>query len=150
MQVVPTIQEERPKESVCIGCSSMGLESVKTMSSPSHRKMQWEPSMSKQDHHQWEGLVQMKMIYNTAFYLVSVECPFQEFPALLGLQRKNSVPLGQSYSNPKQARNFVHCIAEEIRSGFVLLARDADFFSICMDSSKTRPLLMRRWCRLGC
>ena len=63
-----------------------------------------------------EELVQTRMLFNAAFYLVSAEHPFRDFPALLDLQRKNSIPLGQSYNNPKQAKTFVHFIAEEIRN----------------------------------
>ena len=82
-----------------------------------------------------EELMQMKMLFNTAFYLVSAERPFRAFLALLDLQRKNSIPFRQSYNNPKQAKSFVHFIAEKIRNDLVVLVQGADFFSVCRDST---------------
>ena len=82
-----------------------------------------------------EQLLQMETLFNTAFYLVSAERPFRDFPALLDLQRKNSLPIGQSYSNQMQARTFIHFIAEEIRSDLVQLTQESDFISVCMDSN---------------
>lgn len=132
------------------GCSSMKLENVKKHEqSQSHKdaagafyaQVGPSPMEVALQSMEREELVQMKMLFNTAFYLVSAERPFRDFPALLDLQRKNSIPLGKSYNNPKQAKTFVHFIAEEIRNDLVLLVQGADFFSVCMDSSTDKATI---------
>ena len=80
-------------------------------------------------------LDQMRMLFNTAFHLVEAECPFQEIPALLGLQRLNGVPFGCAYSNKIQAKLFVSFIAEVLRAQLVDSMQKGDFFSISIDSS---------------
>ena len=43
--------------------------------------------------------------------------------------------LGITYGNPKQARKFVHFIAEELRKELVCTLQEVDFFGVCVDSS---------------
>ena len=49
-------------------------------------------------------LEQMRILFNTAYYLVQAECPFHDFPAILALQRLNGVPLGHVYNTHMQAK----------------------------------------------
>lgn len=128
------------------GCGSMKLESVKKHElSRQHKDAEAAHRAHVQPDHapmelaiqkmEKEEVEQMKSLFNTAFYLVAAERPFSDFPALLQLQRLNGLPLGKTYSNPKQARMFVHYIAEEMRQDLVCSLKDIDFFSVCMDSS---------------
>lgn len=107
------------------GCGSMKLESVKKHElSRQHKDAEAAHRAHVQPDHapmelaiqkmEKEEVEQMKSLFNTAFYLVAAERPFSDFPALLQLQRLNGLPLGKTYSNPKQARMFVHYIAEEM------------------------------------
>ena len=134
------------------GCASMKLESIKKHEqSQTHRdaagaqRAQVRPDRAPMEvalqSMEREELAQMKRLFNTAFYLVSAERPFRDFPELLRLQRMNGVPLGQAYGNAVQARTFVHFIAEEIRSDLVLLLRKSSFFSVCMDSSTDKATI---------
>ena len=67
----------------------------------------------------------------------------QDFPYLLNLQQLNGihVALGHAYSNPIQARTFVHFIAEEIIMELVELLRSCESFSVCMDSSTDKATI---------
>ena len=89
-----------------------------------------------------EELEQMKKLFTTtAFYLVHAERPFRDFASLLSLQRLNVLPLGLAYSNHKQARTFDHFIAEEFHLSLVQLLNNADFFSVCFDSSTDKATI---------
>ena len=83
----------------------------------------------------------MKRLFNTAFYLVEAERPFCDFPALLQLEGLNGLQVGRAYNTPKQARRFVHFIAEEIRKDLVVPLQKVDFFSVCMDSSTNKATI---------
>ena len=128
------------------GSTSMKLESIKKheqsishVSSARAHNAQTRPGRAPIElaihNMERQEFEQMKKLFNTAFYLVSAGRPFRDFPSLLHLQRLNGVSLGPTYSNPMQARNFVHFIAEEIRAELVQLLKDTNFFSVCMHSS---------------
>ena len=134
------------------GSSSLKLESVKKHEqSKSHKDAAAaHRAQVRPDHAPMElalqsmerkELEQMKKLFTTTFYLVYAERPFRGFPSLLSLQRLNGLQLGQAYSNQKQARNFVHFIAEEFRLSLVHLLQNADFFSVCFDSSTDKATI---------
>ena len=83
----------------------------------------------------------MKRLFNTAFYLVEAEHPFCDFPAQLQLEGLNGLQVGRVYNSPKQARRFIHFIAEEIRKDLVEPLQKVDFFSVCMDSSTNKATI---------
>ena len=88
------------------GCSSMKLESVKKHEqSQSHKDAagafygqvgpsQMEVALQSMER---EELVQMKLLFNTVFYLVSAERPFRDFPALLDLQRCYDLTIAEKH-----------------------------------------------------
>ena len=53
--------------------------------------------------------------------------PVSDFPALLQLQGLNGLQVGRVYNSPKQARRFVHFIAEHIRRDLVEPLQKVDF-----------------------
>ena len=77
----------------------------------------------------------MKILFNTAYYLVEAERPFRDFSALLALQRLNDIPFGHAYNNEMQAKLFLSYIAEEFRAQLVQSLQKGEFFSISIDSS---------------
>ena len=134
------------------GCASMKLESIKKHElSRQHKDSEAaQRARSRPDRAPMElalqtmergELEQMKRLFNTAFYLVVAERPFRDFPALLQLQALNGVPVGRSYNSPKQARQFVYFIAEQMRKDLVGMLQNADFFSVCMDSSTDKATI---------
>ena len=71
-------------------------------------------------------------MYYPDTHTVVAEHPFCDFPVLLQLQTLNGVAVGRSYNSPKQARQFVHFIGEQIRKDLVGLLQNTDFFSMCI------------------
>ena len=68
--------------------------------------------------------------------------PVCDFPALLQLQGLNGLQVGRVYNSPKQARRFVHFIAEDIRRDLVVEPlQKVDFFCVCMDSSTVKATI---------
>ena len=140
------------------GCSSMKLESVKKhKESRQHKDAEAAQRASARPHRAPMELAiqtmersevgQMKRLFNTVFYLVEAERPFRDFPALLQLQGLNGLQVGRAYNSPKQARRFLHFIAEEIRKDLVESLQKVDFFSYVWTAVPIRLPLMRKWYR---
>ena len=56
----------------------------------------------------WEN---MRVEFNSAYYLAKKECPFRDCPDLLELQKKNHAPkVGESYANAMAMAEFTDYI----------------------------------------
>ena len=56
---------------------------------------------------------QMRVKFNSPYYLAKRERPFRYYPDLLNLQAKNEIPkFGESYNNERAAALFTEYVAE--------------------------------------
>ena len=77
----------------------------------------------------------VKKLFRTAAYLAIQERPFSDFKSLINLQVANGVELMNIYRNDKQARSFVHAIADKLRLDTKQAMASSPFFGVLCDSS---------------
>ena len=81
----------------------------------------------------------MVKLFDISFHLAKHERPFAYFPALVSLERRHGVELGETYSNPVQAKTFTQFIADDLRSNYFTTQRkSARYMSLLTDGSTDR------------
>ena len=59
-----------------------------------------------------KDLETLRICFNSAYYLVKQECPFNDYPNLITLQHKNDIKKFQSYVTDRAAADFTDYIAK--------------------------------------
>ena len=86
-------------------------------------------------HMEKEHMVQVKCLFNTAFYVVVSERPFKDFTGLVDLQKKNNVSIGDTYCSDKQCVVFIQYIYQHIQAELTTKLKNSDFFSVMTDGA---------------
>lgn len=77
-------------------------------------------------------------LFDIAYYIAKHEKPFQYFSSLISLEKRHDVDLGDTYSNPKQARVSTQFLAEEIQRAIADQVKEARHISILVDGNTDR------------
>ena len=84
----------------------------------------------------------MRVKFNSAYYLAKKERPFRDYPDLLNLQIKNSVPkFGEIYANERAAAVFTDYIAAAEKEEFIKAFGEGSYFSELSDGSTDNSVL---------
>ena len=76
----------------------------------------------------------MRVKFNSAYYLAKKECPFRDYPDLLELQKKNHVPkVDESYANTTAAAEFTDYIAKAEKEVLVEAVSKGTYYSVLSD-----------------
>ena len=110
--------------------SKMGAvmyQQVVVESSPIARGFQ---KLAEKDHRN------MRIKFNSAYYLAKKERPFSDYKNLLDLQLKNDVPkFGTSYTHERAAANFTDYIANAEKNNLSKALSKARYYSVLNDGS---------------
>ena len=86
----------------------------------------------------------MRVKFNSAYYLAKKERPFRDYPDLLNLQIKNSVPkFGESYAHDRAAAVFTDYIAAVEQDELAKALSEGSYFSVLSDGSTDNSVLER-------
>ena len=78
----------------------------------------------------------LRIKFNTAYYVAKQERPYADYPSLLELQNKNGVQkIGKSYLNDRAAAQFIHSIAETMKSNLSKDLANCRYYSVLNDGS---------------
>ena len=84
----------------------------------------------------------MRVKFNSAYYLAKKERPFRDYPDLLNLQIKNLVPkFVGSYANERAAAVFTDYIAAAEKEEFMKAFGEGSYFSVLSDGSTDNSVL---------
>ena len=87
----------------------------------------------------------MRVKFNSAYYLAKKERPFRDYPDLLNLQIKNSVPkFGESYAHERAAAVFIDYIAAVEQDELAKALSEGSYFSVLSDGSTDNSVLERK------
>jgi hypothetical protein len=74
-------------------------------------------------------------LMDIAYLLAKEEMPFKKFGAIVNLEKRHGVHLGDTYNNSKAAAEFTTTIGAEIEDNLKTALDKVDLFSICCDGS---------------
>lgn len=81
----------------------------------------------------------MVKLFDIAYHLAKHEQPFSYFAALVSLEKRHGVDLGDTYNNPVQTKVFTQFIADDIRREyFTNQMISARYVSLLTDGSTDR------------
>ena len=81
-------------------------------------------------------LQRVRWLFNTAAYIVKMDCPYSDFPELIRLLRRTDVEIGSMYENDKSCRDFIGYIAKDLRQQILASPLlNSPVLSIMLDSS---------------
>ncbi|XP_056283011.1 zinc finger protein 862-like [Pseudoliparis swirei] len=76
---------------------------------------------------------ELRLKFNTAYFIAKEELPFTQFKGQLDLQRKNGVKLNATYNNDTACAQFVGIIADTLKRKTYEKIKDAPYLSIMID-----------------
>lgn len=97
-----------------------------------------------------EVFKRMVELFDITYHIAKHEKPFAYFPALINLEKRHGVDLGDAYKNPKQAQVFTWYLAGKIQDVMITRQiRESRYISILVDGSTGRSTLEKEvvYCR---
>ncbi|XP_014344302.1 zinc finger protein 862-like [Latimeria chalumnae] len=70
-----------------------------------------------------------------AYFVAKEELPFSMLPALVALEKKHGVNLGDTYLSERKCRDFIDCIGEGMRESVTHELKNARYLSIMVDGA---------------
>lgn len=88
----------------------------------------------------------LRVKFNTAYYVAKKERPFSDYPDLLKLQLKNNVPkFGESYKHERAAATFTEHIAKVDKENLGKTLAKTRYYSLLNDGSTDTGFVSKNW-----
>ena len=79
--------------------------------------------------------VRVSKLFDLAYVIAKKELPFTKYPALVEVEKRHGVALGNTYTTEHKCREFTRIIGETMRDEILASLKQAKYFSILMDGS---------------
>ena len=77
----------------------------------------------------------MSKLFDVAYFIAKQEMAFAKFPALLGLERRHGVSVGNTYATEPKCKEFTVIIGETLPEYVIEQLKSSPYFAILMDGS---------------
>ena len=82
-----------------------------------------------------EEMLRVSKLVDVAYVVAKEELPFSKFPALVEVEKRHGVDLGNTYTTEHKCKEFVCLIGETMRNEVLDSLKQAKYFSVLLDGS---------------